>query len=163
MNQVTDLSSSFINQNSKDKKGSKKLLRKYEKALKFKFDYERNNFINSNKNSKQFDSNINSFKFYNNDNNYFPDSLAPKFHMCKYSDEKVCSKIFNSIRSCVSGSRIRFIDRYYNLDLVFITNRVLAMGYPSDSFLESCYRNPVTSIRNFFRERFNNKVKVLHI
>ena len=53
MNQPTDLSSSFINDNTKDKRGSKKLLHKYEIALSYTYDYERNNYNSYNPYKKQ--------------------------------------------------------------------------------------------------------------
>ena len=44
------------------------------------------------------------------------------------------------IREMVSQEKIRFIDDKYNLDLTYITPRVIGMAYPADG-IESMIRN----------------------
>ena len=51
----------------------------------------------------------------------------------------------NSIRKLVSGTRRRYNEGDYSLDLTYITPRLVAMGYPSTGF-ESLYRNPVEKV-----------------
>jgi len=52
------------------------------------------------------------------------------------------------IRKLVSGERRRFEDEAnnVNLDLSYITSRIIAMSYPSDG-LEGYYRNPIEKVR----------------
>jgi phosphatidylinositol-3,4,5-trisphosphate 3-phosphatase/dual-specificity protein phosphatase PTEN len=50
----------------------------------------------------------------------------------------------------------------YNLDLTYITNRVIACGFPADG-LEQMYRNRRTDIRNFLKERHGNMVKIYNL
>ena len=50
------------------------------------------------------------------------------------------------IRKLVSGKRVRFEQDGVNLDLTYITSRVIAMSYPSSGF-ESMYRNPVGDVK----------------
>jgi phosphatidylinositol-3,4,5-trisphosphate 3-phosphatase/dual-specificity protein phosphatase PTEN len=46
------------------------------------------------------------------------------------------------IRSLVSENRVRYKDEDFNLDLAYITPRLIAMGFPS-SGLRKIYRNSI--------------------
>lgn len=48
----------------------------------------------------------------------------------------------NYIREKVSGKKKRFIKEGYNLDLTYVTKRIIAMSYPGEG-LEGLYRNPI--------------------
>lgn len=52
------------------------------------------------------------------------------------------------IRELVSGPKNRYREFGYNLDLTYITDRVIAMAFPA-SGLEKLYRNSVDSIKEF--------------
>ncbi len=39
----------------------------------------------------------------------------------------------------------RYIDEHYDLDLTYITSRIIAMGYPAEGF-ESFYRNNLKEV-----------------
>jgi hypothetical protein len=56
----------------------------------------------------------------------------------------------------VSGKRRRLEVDGVNLDLTYITTRVIAMSYPSSGF-ESMYRNPIDKVRLSF-----NTVRLLN-
>jgi phosphatidylinositol-3,4,5-trisphosphate 3-phosphatase/dual-specificity protein phosphatase PTEN len=45
----------------------------------------------------------------------------------------------------VSGKRNRYQDDQYNLDITYITQRVLAMSFPAQGF-ESLYRNDIDNV-----------------
>ena len=45
----------------------------------------------------------------------------------------------------MSGKRKRFQDDNYNLDITYITPRVLAMSFPAQGF-ESLYRNSIENV-----------------
>ena len=49
------------------------------------------------------------------------------------------------VRTLVSGEKNRFKDRKYNLDLSYITPRILAMAYPASGF-EKLYRNDIETV-----------------
>jgi len=51
----------------------------------------------------------------------------------------------NCVRTCVSQKKKRYTDDYCDLDLTFISSRLIAMGYPSTG-LEACYRNPYADV-----------------
>ena len=58
----------------------------------------------------------------------------------------------NSIKTLVSKKKRRFIEDGYNLDLTYISDRVIAMGYPSEN-LESMYRNKLEDVRNLLEKK----------
>ena len=51
----------------------------------------------------------------------------------------------NLIREFISGSKIRFKDDNFNLDLTYITKRIIAMAFPA-SGIESIYRNNIDDV-----------------
>lgn len=61
------------------------------------------------------------------------------------------------IRKIVSGKRKRFRNANYDLDMTYITNRVLAMSFPA-SGIETVYRNHIGDVLfiNFSLNRFLN-------
>lgn len=68
----------------------------------------------------------------------------------------------NYIRAIVSGKKRRFIDRKYNLDLSYITPRIIAMAYPASGF-ESTYRNDVIQVSNLLHERHNGNFLIINL
>ncbi|KAI8968592.1 protein-tyrosine phosphatase-like protein [Mycotypha africana] len=56
------------------------------------------------------------------------------------------SIMLNYVRTLVSENRKRFIDNDVNLDLSYITDRIIAMSYPSEG-LECLYRNSITEVK----------------
>ena len=52
----------------------------------------------------------------------------------------------NWLRKIVSGKRRRFQDDNYNLDITYITGRVLAMSFPAQG-IESFYRNSIENVK----------------
>ena len=49
------------------------------------------------------------------------------------------------LRELVSGKKIRIREGGYNLDLTYITPRVIAMAYPA-SGLDKIYRNSIDEV-----------------
>ena len=54
----------------------------------------------------------------------------------------------NYIRELVSGGKFRYINENFNLDLTYITKRVIAMSFPAQGF-ESIYRNKIDDVAKF--------------
>jgi len=50
------------------------------------------------------------------------------------------------LRKVVSGKRRRFADGNYDLDITYITPRVIAMSYPAVTVMETAYRNPAPNV-----------------
>lgn len=68
----------------------------------------------------------------------------------------------NYLRTLVSGKKKRFIDRKYNLDLSYITPRIIAMAYPG-SGIETMYRNSIDSVSKFLKERHDGNYLVINL
>ena len=68
----------------------------------------------------------------------------------------------NYLRTLVSGKKKRFIDRKYNLDLSYITPRIIAMAFPG-SGLESMFRNNIDHVSKFLNERHKENYLVINL
>ena len=68
----------------------------------------------------------------------------------------------NYIRTIISQNKSRFIDRKYNLDLSYITPRIIAMAYPGSGF-QSIIRNNINDVSNFLNERHGTNYRVLNL
>jgi hypothetical protein len=55
----------------------------------------------------------------------------------------------NAIRGLVSKKKLRFQREGFDLDLSYITESIIAMGFPSES-VEALYRNKMTDVQRFF-------------
>ena len=88
----------------------------------------------------------------------FPDNLVEKYYKCEPIS------IFNRrcLKEIVSEGRIRMHKRNFDLDLVYITKRIIAMGYPATG-CESFYRNSFSDVKQFLTEEHGNKYKVYNL
>ena len=68
----------------------------------------------------------------------------------------------NMLRKLVSGERRRYQDLQYDLDITYITSRVIAMSYPGSGILEKAYRNPIEKVVRFLKERHGRKYWVFN-
>jgi len=68
----------------------------------------------------------------------------------------------NCIKKFVSKQKRRFEEQGFNLDLSYVTPRVIAMGYPSEK-VESVYRNSLEDVRRFLETRHANHYKVYNL
>ena len=59
----------------------------------------------------------------------------------------------------VSKKKKRFPEDGFDLDLSYITPRIIAMGFPS-SGVEGIYRNPLPEVQRFFTKRHASHYKV---
>ena len=62
----------------------------------------------------------------------------------------------------MSKKKKRYKGHGFNLDLAYITDRIIAMGYPS-SGKEACYRNPRAQVRKFLDHFHPGKVKLYNL
>ena len=65
-------------------------------------------------------------------------------------------------RQMVSLKKIRFIRDGFDLDLTYITRKIIAMGFPS-SALEGMYRNPMEEVQRFFKFYHLNHFKIYNL
>ena len=68
----------------------------------------------------------------------------------------------NFIKSLVSQDKNRFCFDGFDLDLTYITHRIIAMGLPSTSY-EALYRNDMSDVLNFFNLRHPEHYKVYNL
>lgn len=68
----------------------------------------------------------------------------------------------NYLRSLISKNKTRFIDRKYNLDLSYITPRIIAMAFPGDGFF-GLIRNNIDDVSNFLKERHGKNYLVINL
>jgi phosphatidylinositol-3,4,5-trisphosphate 3-phosphatase/dual-specificity protein phosphatase PTEN len=54
-----------------------------------------------------------------------------------------------TIRKIVSQKKRRFDSEGFNLDLSYVTERVIAMGYPASEYIEAMYRNSPEDVRRY--------------
>jgi len=70
--------------------------------------------------------------------------------------------IMNKLRKLVSGNRRRINEgEEFNLDLTYITSRIIAMSYPS-SGVESMYRNPIERVSQFLNQQHKDKYWIIN-
>jgi phosphatidylinositol-3,4,5-trisphosphate 3-phosphatase and dual-specificity protein phosphatase PTEN len=64
-----------------------------------------------------------------------------------------------AVRSLVSKKKVRFTEDGFDLDLTYVTPRVIAMGAPSQGG-EALYRNPLPEVQRFFESRHPGQYKL---
>ncbi|CAD8205289.1 unnamed protein product [Paramecium octaurelia] len=68
----------------------------------------------------------------------------------------------NYIREKVSGKKKRLIQEGYNLDLSYVTKRIIAMSYPGEG-LEGLYRNPIDQVAAYLNTQHNQDYMVFNL
>jgi phosphatidylinositol-3,4,5-trisphosphate 3-phosphatase/dual-specificity protein phosphatase PTEN len=63
------------------------------------------------------------------------------------------------LRALVSRKKVRFQEQGFDLDLTYITPRIIAMAAPSEG-VESVLRNPFADVERFFTSRHAGVAKV---
>jgi phosphatidylinositol-3,4,5-trisphosphate 3-phosphatase/dual-specificity protein phosphatase PTEN len=71
-------------------------------------------------------------------------------------------KAFDLLRALVSQEKERYVEGGFDLDLTYITPRVIAMGFPSVGF-ESYYRNPMSEVERFLTCKHPNRHRVYNL
>ena len=89
-------------------------------------------------------------------------ALSSKLHkVCCCPCYIPCNMCFHSCRKAVSGKKRRFQKEGFDLDLAYITPRIIVHGFPA-SGLEHIYRNPRQEIKRFMDVHHNNHYKVFN-
>ncbi|KAH3743100.1 protein tyrosine phosphatase [Pelomyxa schiedti] len=76
--------------------------------------------------------------------------------------EKSDGKWSNPLRSAVSKKKRRYVANGFDLDLSYITNRIIAMGYPATGF-EAAVRNPYSEVLRFLNQMHGIHYKVYNL
>jgi phosphatidylinositol-3,4,5-trisphosphate 3-phosphatase/dual-specificity protein phosphatase PTEN len=67
------------------------------------------------------------------------------------------------IRKKVAGKRVRLKEEKYDLDLTYITPRIVAMSYPAEKLLQKIYRNDITTVSNYLKEKHQDNYWVYNL
>ena len=73
------------------------------------------------------------------------------------------SLLTDKIRRLVSLNKKRFQEDGYDLDLTYVTPRIIAMGYPAAKGLEGKYRNAADEVYRFFQERHSAHFRIFNL
>jgi phosphatidylinositol-3,4,5-trisphosphate 3-phosphatase/dual-specificity protein phosphatase PTEN len=68
----------------------------------------------------------------------------------------------NFLQKLVSKKKRRHVEDGFNLDMTFITPRIVAMGFPSEG-REGWYRNKMTDVIRYFDGRYKDHYKVYNL
>lgn len=162
-------------------------LEKYKEKIKYVFDYEVNNIKldnNDDMNCKMsyYSPETKGYRILNY--NSFNDKLRPVYKIIPSKDPKKSEyntnkydkefieieeprlpnnvKSANLLKRLVSKQKRRYQDENFDLDMSYITDRVIAMGFPSVG-CETVYRNSLTDVIRFFHTKHNDKVKIYNL
>jgi hypothetical protein len=66
------------------------------------------------------------------------------------------------IKHLVSKNKKRFLDEEFDLDLFYVTPRIIAMGFPSEK-VEGLYRNAMPDVQRFFASKHPGHFRVYNL
>ena len=95
------------------------------------------------------------------------EQLAKIFELKVLTEETISKtvktkKSSSKIKSLVSKNKNRFCYDGYDLDLTYITTRIIAMGIPSTS-IKGIYRNSMDKVQSFLNTRHPSQYKVFNL
>lgn len=66
------------------------------------------------------------------------------------------------LREIVSGPKQRYQENGYNLDLTYITQRIIAMAYPAQGF-EKLYRNDIDDVAKMLEKNHGQNYMIINV
>jgi hypothetical protein len=66
------------------------------------------------------------------------------------------------LRGLVSKKKLRYQQDGFDLDLSYITPRIIAMGFPSEG-TEAVYRNPLPQVQKFFEQKHPSHFRIYNL
>ncbi|XP_044183466.1 tensin-like isoform X3 [Acropora millepora] len=78
------------------------------------------------------------------------------------SSKSLVSNICHHVRHRVSRNRVRHVDEHFDLDLTYITERIIAMSFPG-SGLETTYRNNLREVAKLLQRNHQDKYMVFNL
>lgn len=70
--------------------------------------------------------------------------------------------MINWVRKIVAGPKRRMEEEGFDLDLTYITDRIIAMAFPA-SGLESTYRNSIEDVANYLNKKHGKKYMIINV
>ena len=105
---------------------------------------------------------------YNDDTDPLSQDQLKKINDLKTLTDNIISKTVkvrnkkNLVKALVSKKKNRFCFDGFDLDLTYITSRIIAMGMPSSN-IEGLYRNPMEEVQKFLNTRHPMHYKVYNL
>ncbi|XP_073230713.1 tensin-3-like isoform X8 [Porites lutea] len=78
------------------------------------------------------------------------------------SPKNLVTNICHHMRHRVSRNRVRHVDEHFDLDLTYITDRIIAMSFPA-SGLETTYRNNLREVAKLLQKNHQDKYMVFNL
>ena len=69
----------------------------------------------------------------------------------------------NIIRTLTSGKKMRMQDGEFDLDLTYITKRIIAMSFPASQTIQKIYRNSVHDVANYLDSNHYSSYWVINL
>ncbi|ELR15027.1 Protein-tyrosine-phosphatase [Acanthamoeba castellanii str. Neff] len=77
--------------------------------------------------------------------------------------EEFGKKALTTLRTLASGDKYRLEKDEFDLDLTYVTHRVIAMGFPADKLVEQAYRNHIDEVADFFECHHSNHYMIFNL
>ena len=70
-----------------------------------------------------------------------------------------------SLRVKVSGNKRRLVDleHMFDLDITYITDKIIAMSVPTNNPMQAFYRNPISEVRRFFETYHAGHYRIINL
>ena len=90
------------------------------------------------------------------------DAQAPRKFQNQAKKAKPGCCTLDKVRTMVSTNKNRLVIEGFNLDLTYITNRIIACGFPAEGF-EGMFRNKKEDLIDFFKLGHSSMVKIYNL
>ena len=71
--------------------------------------------------------------------------------------------MFSLVRKVVAGPKITTLHEGQELDLTYITERVIAMAFPASDLLEKAYRNNIKDVSGYLQQHHHDNYLVINV